>query len=793
MKAKKWIPRILVVAVLISLLVPMVPLNSIAAPPLPGAIFTTLHDGSAVNKNIYQKKEDVYLDGGPGPNAPAGAAGLPEGDYYFQVTDPSGKDLLSTDHISCRMIHVNAAGVISFVYSGTNYEWSNKDKAWLPIYNFKHNEGIDLDHFEEGAITVQLMPYDDTPNPGGVYKVWITPVADYAGDPDFVPTARKDAVNGENWQPANCHGFIPCKSKTDNYKVKVKGKQPDTPEIKIFKFEDLNGNGLWENNEPAMEGWGVTITPPLGSPMKKFTDSNGLIQIWAENGQWTIEEDLPGDWAVTATIIDGQPATNPEKTVILNVDTSISTSYTVAFGNFKHCGAIGHKYNDLDGDGVHDAGEPGIEGWIIYMYRYDGTEWYLYDTTTTNDTGYYYFEISIGGKFKVVEYDDTGWDITGDPYFEFDGISGTDVGPFDFLNFELLDLSGYKYEDMIGDGDWDAGDSGLPGWTITLYKDGVYHDETTTDASGYYEFTDLGPGDYEVKETMQSGWYATGPTSFKFNGVSGEDKTYDFFNFKLGKISGHKWYDANGNGVKDSTEQYTDGVEIQLWKDGVKIDWTYTANGGYYEFTDLYPGEYVIKEVLPANGVDYIWVQTYPGNNWNFKPLLSGTELTDADFGNVKEYPYGHTWGYWKTHTSYGPAGRDDTYDKLPSNPMYLDLTTPDNDNNWVENDYEADWVFNNCGMDGPPSGSGNGVTLFRCKLLALHMTLLLYPGMGDAVYYYPGDSNSGMTVDEIYDAAIDMLYYGASDYHDMLNTLDKINNNGNYGPGNHVLYWPTP
>ena len=35
-----------------------------------GAIFTTLPDGSAVNFNIYDSKDDVYLDGGPGSGAP---------------------------------------------------------------------------------------------------------------------------------------------------------------------------------------------------------------------------------------------------------------------------------------------------------------------------------------------------------------------------------------------------------------------------------------------------------------------------------------------------------------------------------------------------------------------------------------------------------------------------------------------------------------------------------------------------------------------------------------------------
>src|SRR4051794_31662395 len=36
-----------------------------AAPPLPGAIFTTNNVCSGVDLNIYAEKTDVYLDGGP--------------------------------------------------------------------------------------------------------------------------------------------------------------------------------------------------------------------------------------------------------------------------------------------------------------------------------------------------------------------------------------------------------------------------------------------------------------------------------------------------------------------------------------------------------------------------------------------------------------------------------------------------------------------------------------------------------------------------------------------------------
>src|SRR6186997_2178342 len=82
-------------------------LTSLALAHAPsGAIFTTLEDGSEVNFNQYPSKEAVYLDGGPGPGAPQGAAGLDDGRYVFQVTDPSGKTLLSTDPVLCRQFDV---------------------------------------------------------------------------------------------------------------------------------------------------------------------------------------------------------------------------------------------------------------------------------------------------------------------------------------------------------------------------------------------------------------------------------------------------------------------------------------------------------------------------------------------------------------------------------------------------------------------------------------------------------------------------------------------------------------
>ena len=66
-------------------------------------IYTSISDGTTVNANLYDSKADVYLNGGPQNQ---NGKGLPDGTYYFQVTDPSGNILLSTDPASCRQLQV---------------------------------------------------------------------------------------------------------------------------------------------------------------------------------------------------------------------------------------------------------------------------------------------------------------------------------------------------------------------------------------------------------------------------------------------------------------------------------------------------------------------------------------------------------------------------------------------------------------------------------------------------------------------------------------------------------------
>jgi hypothetical protein len=236
-----------------------------------GAIFTTLADGSEVNVNQYPAKEDVYLDGGPGIGAPATAAGLDDGTYVFQVTDPSGKVLLSSDPARCRRFTVSG-GLITGVVADA----------------CQHVTGFDVDH---GAVTVQLMPYNDTPNPGGVYKAWVVRVEDFVAG--CAELGQNDGLNVVDCGRAagNSHGFIPAHSKTDNFKVKkVPIREIDTFFINVNTGEHLSDLA-------------VTWIDPLGASNVKWSY---FVSFWN-----VIEAHVEGvEDGNHGIVIDNQPGCN---------------------------------------------------------------------------------------------------------------------------------------------------------------------------------------------------------------------------------------------------------------------------------------------------------------------------------------------------------------------------------------------------------------------------------------------------------------------------------------------------
>jgi hypothetical protein len=253
--------------------------NKSSAAGFSGAIFTTTFDGQSVNQNHYSNKNAVYLNGGPQNQ---NANGLPDGTYYFQVTDPSGGTLLSTDPAVCRQLLVANGRVVA---------------AAGPC---PHPTGIP--NSSNGSTPVKLAPFNDTPNNGGVYKAWLISQA--------ANTTIADDGMHINFSNSN--------AKTDNFKVTFVPCTNCGPTSLLAgkKFYDANQNTLFDVGELPVQGvkFAITFTTAEGTTTTIVTSgASGNWSLSVPTGaEYEVGEYLPyttesgSYWAQTAPVADGE-------------------------------------------------------------------------------------------------------------------------------------------------------------------------------------------------------------------------------------------------------------------------------------------------------------------------------------------------------------------------------------------------------------------------------------------------------------------------------------------------------
>ena len=231
-----------------------------------GSINTSTIDGTVVNQNLFDSKDDVYLNGGPQNQ---NATGLPDGIYYFRVTDPSGATLLSTDNAMCRQLTV-ANGKVAGATGP------------CPHPNGNFNPGT-------GTTPVKLMPFNDTPNNGGEYKVWLI--------------RQTSSTNIDPVHPAIVL-FDSKDAKTDNFKIRCVGDCGGTQQslftLSGQKFYDANANGI-NDGEAAIGGFQINILLNGILPVSACTAPNGT---WSYSpvftlDSYTVSEQLPPQTLLT--------------------------------------------------------------------------------------------------------------------------------------------------------------------------------------------------------------------------------------------------------------------------------------------------------------------------------------------------------------------------------------------------------------------------------------------------------------------------------------------------------------
>ena len=422
---------------------------------------------------------------------------------------------------------------------------------------------------------------------------------------------------------------------------------------------DTDRDGVQDTGETGVSGVTVTLFKDgVTTGQTDVTDGSGQYGFTGlEPGNYNVVFDLatlPPGYVVSPQDQGGDDAADSDA----NTGTGATVPTTLVSGENdptwdmginQPLASIGDTvWYDTDRDGVQDTGETGVAGVTVTLLK-DGVS--TGQTDVTDGTGQYGFTGLEPGNYNVVfdlatlpagyvvSPQDAGTDnaVDSDANTSTGATVQTTLDPGE--NDPTWDMGINQPQASIGDTVWydtdrdgvqDAGETGVAGVTVTLFKDGATTGQTdVTDGSGLYGFTDLEPGNYNVVfdlATLPAGYVVSPQDAGTDNAVDSDanistgatvqttldpgenDPSWDMgISQPVTAIGDTVWYDTDRDGVQDTGETGVTGVTVTLFKDGISTGQTDVTDGsGQYGFTDLEPGDYNVVfdlNTLPAGYV----------------------------------------------------------------------------------------------------------------------------------------------------------------------------------------------
>jgi protocatechuate 3,4-dioxygenase beta subunit len=581
--------------------------------------------------------------------------------------------------------------------------------------------------------------------PAGSYKVLFTnlPIA-Y----DFVTKGAGTAATGSDANPSGLTDVITLAAGQQNLDVDAgiirNNINVNKASIGDKVFYDRNFDGIQDAGENGVQGVTVTLYAENGTTVIATTITDGLgnyIFSDLNQGEYVIGmSNLPAGYVISPKdagandVLDSDidPITNKTSIISLGLGQNLTTVDAGVFNPTQN-GAIGNRvWNDLNNNGIQDAGEPGVPGITLYLYNDLGAE--LANTVTDANGNYMFNALKPGGKYQV-EFSNTppGFVFTAkgaganpalDGDEDFNGLTTIITLPnvpnaldttidAGIYNPNTAALSGNVWKDNYN-GTREPTEQLLAGILVSLYDANNNVIATAiTDGNGFYSFPNLPPGTYSVgfekplgseyspQDIGGSDLVDSDPNPLTGRTLpivlaAGDNKTNVDAGINVlpkATVGDFVWFDNNSNGIQDATEQGVPGVLVTLYDNGVVVGYTVTDANGFYKIDDVTPSNNLTMgfTLLPDNALFTTQSATNTANgsdaniNTGLTPpftLVANQFRTDIDAGIKVPASIGSfVWydlnnnGYFETGESPVPNVIVDVYDAATNLKVGTDTT----------------------------------------------------------------------------------------------------------------------